>query len=452
MGQGNSAHDPPPKFKPSLKPLYLSPLIADNRPDEARHLSRVDELPMDSSDDIIESYSGLITVNEKFNSNLFYWFFPGPQTDAPLIVWMEGGPGHTSLFSLFNANGPYVVLPNGTLAQRDFTWSNFSHVLYLDFPVGTGYSYIQDPKGLSTTISSAVDDLLNFLDQFFWMFPEYQSNDVYFGGGTYATKYAIMGAYKLLHQSDIDINLKGILLTNPLLQPSLQTDYYADYFYQNGLINIDEYRHFRAQQDKIKSHVRKHEYLAAFQTFDELILGRFTKDKSYFKTVTGYSSHNNLLDITYPRGFDYYLSYVVKADVRKAIHVGDLPFNAKSDDVARALIPEYFQSLDHELPRVFDNFRVLFMNGNLDIIIPIASVGHAVDTVKWKCRQKMKKAEKEIGVWSIEERDIIGHLTTACDVYNIIVRNAGSNLVYDQQEIAYTLVEMFTNVSLPFEF
>jgi len=89
----------------------------------------------------------------------------------------------------------------------------------------------------------------------------------------------------------------------------MQIDYYADYFYQSGLINTIEYNYFKREQNKIKQAVKQEDYTKAFETYDQLIGGRFV-DRTYFQTVTGYNSVNNILDITYPRGFDHYLDYL----------------------------------------------------------------------------------------------------------------------------------------------
>ena len=56
------------------KPLFLTPLIEAGKIDEAKDLARVHNL----SD--IESYSGFLTVNPKYNSNLFFWFVPSKVT------------------------------------------------------------------------------------------------------------------------------------------------------------------------------------------------------------------------------------------------------------------------------------------------------------------------------------------------------------------------------------
>lgn len=58
------------------EPLFLTPYIEQGKLDEARNLSLVRNLPGLSSSESVKSYSGYLTVNKKYNSNIFFWLFP----------------------------------------------------------------------------------------------------------------------------------------------------------------------------------------------------------------------------------------------------------------------------------------------------------------------------------------------------------------------------------------
>lgn len=109
-------------------PAFLSGLPAD----EAKAKSRVDIGGR-------TSYSGFFTTNDKYNSNMFFWFFPSADgnKDAPVVLWLQGGPGGSSLFGLFVENGPLGVDSKLKLTDRAVNWNSKYHVLYIDNPVGT---------------------------------------------------------------------------------------------------------------------------------------------------------------------------------------------------------------------------------------------------------------------------------------------------------------------------
>src|SRR5690606_25173397 len=94
----------------------------------------------------VKSYSGFFTVNKTHNSNLFFWFFPAlvseaklsdapstplsavsspksGKTDVPVLLWLQGGPGASSLYGLFVENGPLKVNKDGSVEMRNYTWN-----------------------------------------------------------------------------------------------------------------------------------------------------------------------------------------------------------------------------------------------------------------------------------------------------------------------------------------
>jgi len=84
-----------------------------------------------------ESYSsGFVNIRE--NNDIFYWLFESrsnPSTD-PLIIWLNGGPGASSLISLFLENGPFRILDDLTLVENAFSWNNKANIVFVDHPVG----------------------------------------------------------------------------------------------------------------------------------------------------------------------------------------------------------------------------------------------------------------------------------------------------------------------------
>lgn len=63
------------------------------------------------------------------------------------MLWLQGGPGGSSLFGLFVENGPLMVNKDGNVTLREYAWNREFAVLYIDNPVGTGFSFTNNEKG-----------------------------------------------------------------------------------------------------------------------------------------------------------------------------------------------------------------------------------------------------------------------------------------------------------------
>ncbi|ETK76109.1 hypothetical protein L915_17395, partial [Phytophthora nicotianae] len=87
--------------------------------------------------------SGYIKLPNKVDDHYFYWYFESrsqPSTD-PLVLWLTGGPGCSSMMALLTENGPCHVLPDLSTKRNPYSWTNESNVVWLDQPTTVGFTY-----------------------------------------------------------------------------------------------------------------------------------------------------------------------------------------------------------------------------------------------------------------------------------------------------------------------
>lgn len=443
-GTFNSMFPPPVplKYGDSGEPLFLTPYIEKGQIAEAKNLSRVRNLPDAPS---ILSYSGYLTVNKKYDSNMFFWFFPplSNAKNAPVLLWLQGGPGGSSMFGLFVENGPFIIGKDLKAMLRKYTWATNFAMLYIDNPVGTGFSFTKHDAGYARNEEDVARDLYEALQQFFTLFSEYRNNDFYVTGESYAGKYVPAIVYKIYSEgSSSNINLKGMAIGDGLTDPELMLDY-ADYLYQVGLADDIQRQYIKKQCDEIKLCIQQKQWKKAFNIFDEFLNGDTINGTSYFTRITGMTFYYNILHTSAPDDFQYYSPYLAQPEVRKAIHVGNLTFNDGSA-VEQHLLEDVMQSVKPWVTEILNNkFKVMIYNGQLDIIVAFPLVENYVMSIPWKYGKDFVSSERSIWKISSDDKEVAGYVKQFKNLQFVMVRNAGHILPYDQPRVAFDMINRF---------
>ncbi|XP_048195569.1 probable serine carboxypeptidase CPVL isoform X2 [Perognathus longimembris pacificus] len=432
----------PPKGN-SGKPLYLTPYIESGKIKEGKTLSLVS--PFQGMN--VKSFSGYITVNKNYNSNLFFWFFPA-QTEsknAPVVLWLQGGPGGSSMFGLFVEHGPYLVTKNMTVHARNFSWTTTFSMLYIDNPVGTGFSFTDNIHGYAVNEDDVARDLYSALTQFFQLFPEYRKNDFYATGESYAGKYVPAIAHYIHFanpKKTLKINLKGIALGDAYSDPESIIGGYAEFLYQIGLLDEEQKKYFQQQCDECIKYIKEQNWQKAFEILDKLLDGDLTSDPSYFQNATGCATYYNLLQCTEPEDHEYFGKFLALPLVRQAIHVGNKTFSDGAT-VEKYLREDTMKSVKPWLTEIMNNYKVLIYNGQLDIIVAASLTERSLMAMNWKGSKKYNNVQKK--VWKIfqSDKEVAGYVRQVDDFHQVIVRGGGHILPHDQPLRSFDMINRF---------
>jgi len=163
-----------------------------------------------------KQYSGYLPVTDGF---LHYWFIESqnnPSTD-PVLLWLNGGPGSSSLIGLLTENGQLQTNDNSlndeitpgvpNLIYNPWNWSLNHSIIYLESPKGVGFSYCTKYP-CNNNDQSQAEDVYTFLTEFFAAFSEYAANDFYITGESYAGIYIPL-IMQQIDEGNSSINLKG---------------------------------------------------------------------------------------------------------------------------------------------------------------------------------------------------------------------------------------------------
>ncbi|EMD95261.1 hypothetical protein COCC4DRAFT_64974 [Bipolaris maydis ATCC 48331] len=169
--------------------------------------------------DLGESYAGLLPISNDKNETrkLFFWFFPSTQAKTPeeIVIWLNGGPGCSSLSGLLQENGPFLW-QDGTLAptQNPYSWHNLTNMLWVEQPVGVGYSEGEPDISNEYELSDQFRGFYkNFVDLFgVWNWKTYVT------GESYAGFYVPYIADSFIRANDKKyFNLGGIAINDPII-------------------------------------------------------------------------------------------------------------------------------------------------------------------------------------------------------------------------------------------
>jgi serine carboxypeptidase-like clade 2 len=161
--------------------------------------------------------AGLLDVRSPVGHlSVFHAIASHPDPAAPLIVWMNGGPGASSLMGFFTELGPYLLnlrsVPKAaghddasgwTAFSNPSSWSTVGSLLVWEQPAGVGFSRCVDgcPKPWNDTTSATAN--LHVLLAFFAQYPAEAARDLVIAGESYAGIYVPLLAQQVLHSPSL---------------------------------------------------------------------------------------------------------------------------------------------------------------------------------------------------------------------------------------------------------
>lgn len=151
-----------------------------------------------------------------------------PVQETPVVLWMNGGPGSSSLLGLLQELGPLMLNATGGLFANPYAWTQRAHLLILESPAGVGYSYcaaqLRGGSCSNTDKSTARAARAAVVDFYGRLFPELRKTDLWLTGESYAGVYVPTLAKELLEHAERDVPLAGLAVGDPCTDNACQAD------------------------------------------------------------------------------------------------------------------------------------------------------------------------------------------------------------------------------------
>lgn len=429
-----------------------------------QELDRVLELPGQSFNISFPHYSGYATVNEESGRSLFYWFTEAAEDpdSKPLVLWLNGGPGCSSIaYGMAEEIGPFHIRPDMSLYLNPYSWNLVANLLFIDSPVGVGFSYSNTSSDLlNNGDKRTAEDSLAFLLKWFERFPQFKGREFYITGESYGGHYVPQLSKAIVKYNKASgenvINLKGYMVGNAL------TDDYHDhlgvfqFMWSAGLISDQTFKllnvlcdfqsfiHTSSACDKVLD-IASDELgdIDPYSIYTPLCPVNGSQSNRLRKRMKVIGHVNEKYD---PCTEEHSVKYFNRAEVQTALHVNKAFAPAKWDTCSDLVsenwkdAPRTVLDIYRELMR--EGLRIWMFSGDTDAVIPVTSTRYTIDSLKLPTVKPFRAwyDDGTVGGWTQEYAGLTF----------VSVRGAGHEVPLHRPKLALALIKAFlAGTSMP---
>ncbi|PPQ79472.1 hypothetical protein CVT25_002608 [Psilocybe cyanescens] len=313
-----------------------------------------------------------------------------------IVFWFNGGPGCSSFDGAMMEVGPWRW--DGK-SDHDFYvqeggWEEYTTMVFVDQPAGTGFSYTSTDKYVHT-VDVAQSNFLEFLRNFYLVFPEYKTVDTYFAGESFGGQWIPYFADALLN-SVMKVPLKGIAIGNGWIDSKRQYPAYIDYAVKMGRMEEND-ADWKETKKETDSCVAALEQLKGNPMTVDACTGvlRSIMGASE-RTLNGEKMCINIYDIrledtspdcgmNWPPPMHHVTTFLGRSEVVSALHATAHPGSWREcrPDVHRAFHESTSESAITILPRVLSKIPVLIFAGDQDLICNYIGLENMIKSLTW---------------------------------------------------------------------
>ncbi|KAK5669790.1 hypothetical protein QVD99_004169 [Batrachochytrium dendrobatidis] len=438
------------------------------------------------------------------NASMFYWFFPAQQPledNPPLIIWLQGGPGSSSMIGLFYEMGPVRLNNKLELFTNINSWNLHYAMLFIDNPVGTGYSYVgqnsskvnqnlattplattpineelidraaqlgathecshghknskpsdftasetpQYSDGYACNQEAVSQDLITFLDGFYSMYPKMRKSKLYITGESYAGKYiphfAIqidrVNAQRIQSPSTL-IPLKGIAIGNGLTDPVTQIKYHAPQGLALGLVSRSQAEVIQRYANAAVGFICRSEWKQSLEMRNLMF--------SFFQNSTGGINWYDVRKKDEQNDWSRMESFLQLETTKQSLNVGSLAQFGKDQKAAESLTEDIMKSAAHVVAELLDKkYRVVLYQGQFDFRDGIMGSTDWIESMTWTGSKEFLMAPRT--VWRmlterlLDTLHVVGYVTQYRHLARIELLAAGHLAPMDQGYVVRQMID-----------
>ena len=356
------------------------------------------------------------------DERLFYWFAGAKKlAKKPTVLWTNGGPGSSSFWGFFLENGPYEIAPDGDkLKASAASWTQHFNYMIFEHPLSVTLSAAKNKSSIPHTVEEGIEQLYQALLNFLDLHPEIAKNPIILAGESYAGTYLPLLAQAIIkNKARHKLDLRMVVLCDAWVDPYTQMATDTTYAHSHGLISSEQKK-----------------------TLDKEYAKKLPQINAAIQKICG-CYMTNIAQSADP-SFDPIITYLNRADVRKALHVpADYPLlkDNWSKQIAKNYAAQVNDSYVHAVQALLNAGVKLRIVSGLNDAKDCNFLGTEAWLQKLKGKAAIEFKASAAAPWKDEKKNVLGFSQGNGQLGWLKVLNAGHMAARDQPKLINYLLQ-----------
>ncbi|KAG0460491.1 hypothetical protein HPP92_020788 [Vanilla planifolia] len=410
---------------------------------------------------------GYVEVRPK--AYMFWWLYRSPErvengsSPWPTVLWLQGGPGASGVgIGNFIEIGPLDT----DLKPRNWTWLQKADLLFVDNPVGTGFSYVEDDHSFVKTDEEAAADLTTLLKSLYNSNTKLQKGPLFAVAESYGGKFAVtlaLSIFKAIKTGELAVNFGGIALGNSWISPEDFVFAWGPLLRDVSRLDINGEANSNSLAEQIKKQIADGQYAEATNSWTQLEFEDSTNSNSVnFYNFLFDSSHEitETTASTARKAMEKYSMQLMKSKpfsqgsienlmngvIREKLKIipKNVSWGGQNQGVFNSLAADFMRPRIHEVDELLSmGVNVTIYNGQLDVICATKGVEAWVQKLKWEGLQDFNNAGRKT-IYCANSDITGGFLKSYKNLHFYWILGAGHFVPVEQPCIAQQMVSDVT--------
>ncbi|XP_030484061.2 serine carboxypeptidase-like 51 [Cannabis sativa] len=426
---------------------------------------------------------GYVEVRPK--AHMFWWLYKSPyrvenpSKPWPIVLWLQGGPGASGVgIGNFQEVGPLDT----SLNPRNSTWLQKSDLLFVDNPVGTGYSFVEDTKLFVKNDLEAAEDLTTLLKKLFNGDETLQKSPLFIVAESYGGKFAVtlaLSALKAIEAGKLKLKLGGVALGDSWISPEDFVFSWGPLLKDVSRLDDNGFKQSQSLSEKIRQQIQEGQYKEATDSWGELEgvissnsngvdfynflldsgmdsvsssstsileLSKESANKRYSRYLSVLRSSTSSSSSSTPGGDDD-LDDLMNGVIKKKLKIipGSVTWGGQSEGVFVAMQGDFMRPRMDEVDQLLSKgVNVTIYNGQVDLICATKGTEAWVKKLKWEGLQTFLSKDR-IPLYCGKGGATKGFMSSYQNLHFYWILGAGHFVPVDQPCVTLDMLSHITN-------